>query len=85
MGGVTLGLPGFVTASQLGVAEARSPLGALAWALLWARRVVLAGVAGDGGVSRMAQEGKDDDRNRDLAGFADPQGEWDDIGREQHW
>lgn len=40
------------------MAEAGSPLGALAWALLWARRVVLAGVAGDGGVSRMAQEGK---------------------------
>jgi hypothetical protein len=46
--------------------------------------VVLAGVAGDGGVSRMAQEGNDDDRNRDLAGFADPQGGWDGICREQH-
>jgi hypothetical protein len=29
------------------------------------------------------QEGKDDDRNRDLAAFSDPQGEWDGIGREQ--
>jgi hypothetical protein len=46
--------------------------------------VVLAGVAGDGGVSWMAQEGKDDDRNRDLPGFADSQGGWDGICREQH-
>jgi hypothetical protein len=30
------------------------------------------------------QEGKDDDRNRDLAGFADPQDGWDGISREQH-
>jgi hypothetical protein len=30
------------------------------------------------------QEGKDDDRNRDLPGFADSQGGWDGICREQH-
>jgi hypothetical protein len=47
--------------------------------------VVLAGIAGDGGVSGTAQEGKDDDRNRDLLGFADPQGGWDGICSEQHW
>jgi len=32
----------------------------------------------------MAQEGKED-RNRDLPGFADPQGGWDGICSEQHW
>jgi hypothetical protein len=32
----------------------------------------------------MAQEGKDDDRNRDLPGFADPQGGREGICREQH-
>jgi hypothetical protein len=46
--------------------------------------VAFAGVAGDGGVSRMAQEGKDDDRNRDLRGFADPHGGSDGTCREQH-